>query len=90
MPDAESTKLRGTADKPNQKYFVVAFALLQDCRKYHQSSWIVEDEEEHMKKLLRQLEILAQPHITSKACRQLYGLIDCNEIVGPFVPWSSG
>ena len=81
----EQTKLRGTADKPNQKCFVVAFALLQDCRKYHQSSWIVEDEEEHMKKLLRQLEILAQPHITSKACRKLYGLIDRNSTVGPFV-----
>ena len=81
----EQTKLRGTADKPNQKCFVVAFALLQDCRKYHQSSWIVEDEEEHMKKLLRQLEILAQPHITSKACRQLYGLTDRNSTVGPFV-----
>ena len=81
----EQTKLRGTADKPNQKCFVVAFALLQDCRKYHQSSWIVEDEEEHMKKLLRQLEILAQPHIISKACSQLYGLTDRNSTVGPFV-----
>ena len=40
----EQGKLRRLADKPNQKYFVVAFALLQDCRKYHESNWLVDDE----------------------------------------------
>jgi hypothetical protein len=86
----EQAKLRRLADKPNQKPSAVAFALLQDCRKYHKSNWIVDDEEEHMKGLLRQLEILALPHITSKACRELYNLIGRNSTLGPFVCWSDG
>ena len=81
----EQAKLRRLANKPNQKLSVVVFALLQDCRKYYKSNWIADDEKEHMKKLLRQLEILALPHITSKACRELYNLIGRNSTLGPFV-----
>ena len=81
----EQAKLRRRADQPHKKRFQVAFALLQDCRKYNESNWIVDDEEKHMKKLFRQLEILAQPHITSKVCRELYNLIGRNSTLGPFV-----
>ena len=81
----EQAKLRRLADQPHKKRFQDAFALLQDCRKYNESNWIVDDEDKHMKKLLRQLEILALPHFTSKAGRELYNLTGRNSTLGPFV-----
>jgi len=80
----ELAKLRRRADQPHQKRFQQAFALLQDCRKYNKSNWIVDDDEKHMKKLLRLLEILALPHLTRQACRELYNLSGRNSILGPF------
>ena len=81
----EQSRLRRSADKPNKKRSAVAFALLQDCRKYCESNWIFDDEEEQMKKLLELLEILALPHLTSKACRRLYNLSGRSSSLGPFV-----
>ena len=80
----EQAKLRRRADQPHKTRFQKAFALLQDCRKYNKSNWIVDDDEKHMKKLLRLLEILALPHLTRTACRELYNLSGRNSILGPF------
>ena len=62
-----------------------AFGLLQDCRKYRDSNWIVGEDDEKLKKIIRQLEILAKPSCTSQMCRELYKLTEVGQILGTFL-----
>ena len=84
----EQAKLRRLAEKPKTRS-AEAFALLQDCSKYYKQNWIVDDDQKQMEKLLEQLEIVSQPHLTSKMCRRLFKLTDVGELLGPFVQRNS-
>ena len=63
----------------------VAFGLLQDCRKYKENNWVVDEDANKIGKIMRELVIESQPHCSSQMCRGLYKLTNVGKILlGPF------
>jgi len=62
-----------------------AFGLLQDCRKYRDKHFLMdEDDQTKLGKIIRELEIESQPQCSQKMCRELYKLTNVKKILGPF------
>ena len=62
-----------------------AFRLLQDCQKYLDNHFLMdEDDQTKLGKIIRELEIESQPQCSREMCRELYKLTNVKQILGPF------